>query len=401
MVMVMRVKKLSKCFCKKILVLSVFLVFIFSCKSVPFSNYWHEEYEEFSSYSDKTWIVENNKIYGAKPDLNGPIGGGLGYKKIITKGDYTAETVNELLDALINTKYGDIIFIPGNTVLDFTALIYTENKSIKINDGVILASDRGYKGSSGALIRSLAFETEGLIRVTGKDVRISGIRLEGPDKERQLDHYSRAFNGKEIDGENIIPGHNYYYLFPSARGIIVDNDAVQIDNCELWGWSGSSILLKSGTKHKINNNYIHHNQRQGVGYGVSHGLSESLIEYNLFNFNRHSIAGSGIPGSGYIARNNVQLENSLSHCLDMHGGRDREDGTDISGSKIIIENNTFFSYRKAIALRGVPKEFAAIAGNIFFHKKLGPDIITDWPLPENVKVFDNLYDSEKILRDSK
>ncbi len=101
-----------------------------------------------------------------------------------------------MFEALKKALSGDIIFLPGNTIFDLTALVYTENKSIQIPEGVILASDRGYNGSSGAIIRSLSFETEGLISVLGRNVRISGIRIEGPDKERRLDHYLEAFNKK-------------------------------------------------------------------------------------------------------------------------------------------------------------------------------------------------------------
>ena len=39
----------------------------------------------------------------------------------------------------------------------------------------------------------------------------------------------------------------------------------------------------------------------------------------------------GAAASGYEARNNVEMGRSLSHCFDMHGGRDRKDGTDVAG----------------------------------------------------------------------
>ena len=35
-----------------------------------------------------------------------------------------------------------------------------------------------------------------------------------------------------------------------------------------------------------------------------------------------------------MARHNIELGVSLSHCFDMHGGRDREDGTDIAGALV-------------------------------------------------------------------
>lgn len=244
----------------------------------------------------------------------------------------------------------------------------------------------------------MAFDTPGLIKVFDKNVRITGLRIEGPDKDQQLDHYMRSFQIRMVEGDEKILDRNYYYKFPAVDGILVKNDKAMIDNCELWGWSHAAIFLRSGKDHIIQNNFIHHNQRQGLGYGISHDNSTSIIVYNLFNFNRHSIAGTGVPGSGYIARNNVQLENSLSHCFDMHGGRDRKDGTEIAGRSIIISNNTFFSEKKAIAIRGIPEESATVTKNIFYQKELGPDVITDWMLAENVKVFENKFDSENILK---
>ena len=34
-----------------------------------------------------TWVEIGDTVYGAKPDKQGPIGGGKGYERIITKGD--------------------------------------------------------------------------------------------------------------------------------------------------------------------------------------------------------------------------------------------------------------------------------------------------------------------------
>jgi hypothetical protein len=79
-------------------------------------------------------------------------------------------------------------------------------------------------------------------------------------------------------------------------------------------------------------------------------LASSLIEYNIFELNRHSIAGTGQPGCGYIARNNVVLELSTDHCFDMHGGSARSDGTDIAGTTIEIYNNTFRAPQPAVEI---------------------------------------------------
>ncbi len=78
-----------------------------------------------------------------------------------------------------------------------------------------------------------------------------------------------------------------------------------------------------------------------LGYGVCLDEAETLIEGNLFDANRHSIAGTGRSGSGYEARNNVEMGRSLSHCFDMHGGRDRNDGTDVAGGWMHVHHNAW------------------------------------------------------------
>jgi len=113
------------------------LSFILLMSGCAFSDkyYWYGRYDEFTAFKDKTWIEENGNIYGAKPDDNGPIGGGHRYKNIITSGDFNVRTIDDLLQALKSAGSGDIIFIPGNIGLDFTSLVYTGKISIKIPEG--------------------------------------------------------------------------------------------------------------------------------------------------------------------------------------------------------------------------------------------------------------------------
>ena len=138
----------------------------------------------------------------------------------------------------------------------------------------------------------------------------------------------------------------------------------------------------------------------GLGYGVVHGSgteSSSIIEFNLFDYNRHSIAGTGRPGNRYIARHNVEIAHSLSHNFDMHGGRDRRDGTDIAGDYLLIHNNTFRNKGvRAVAIRGVPKEKVDIHNNWFFHDKPGGEVLSPWPAggETRVQLHNNAYGAE-------
>ncbi len=333
---------------------------------------------------DPAWVDIGGVPFGAKPDERGPIGGGAGYTNVITAGDYTVNNVDALCDALSQAKEGQVVFIPGGAEIDLTTLIYIEQLVLDVPQGVTLASDRGHNGSPGALLTSDALKTKPMIRAAGPNVRITGLRILGPNTKRYLEHHKKSFGA---GGD----GHKYYYKFPTQDGILTTHDALEVDNCEISGFGHAGMYLSLGQGHHIHHNFIHHCQYNGLGYGVSHNTAASVIEYNLFDSNRHSIAGTGRPGCGYVARHNVELGVSLSHCFDMHGGRDRKDGTDIAGTSIEIHNNTFRAPQTPIVIRGVPEGACDVHHNWFPKHANAPKAVR---AAANTNVFDNAYGPE-------
>ena len=290
----------------------------------------------------------------------------------------------KLLEALSKAKPGQVVFIPGETEIDCTAQIYIAGLVLELPAGVTLAGNRGQDGSKGALITSDALKTPRLIQVNGPDVRITGLRLVGPNPKRYLDHHARSFSGGG-------PGHSYYYKFPTQNGIRTTHSGLQVDNCDISAFGHAGICLTGGEGHHVHHNFIHHCQYNGLGYGISHDVSSSIIERNLFDFNRHSIAGTGRPGCGYEARHNVELGTSLSHCFDMHGGRDRNDGTDIAGTAILIHHNTFRAPTTPIVIRGTPQDACKVSGNWFpSHADPGAAVRGS----KNTHVEDNVYGTD-------
>ncbi|MGQ9731287.1 MAG: right-handed parallel beta-helix repeat-containing protein [Candidatus Zipacnadales bacterium] len=328
----------------------------------------------------QTWVEIEGEIYGARPDALGPLGGGAGYTRLVTEGDYRVSDIDALREALKQAQPGQVVYVEEGSDIDCTTLVFTEKLVIEVPSGVTLASNRGQNGSRGAVIYSDAFQTNPLIRVGGPDVRITGLWIRGPDPKPRLDHHRRSFNPERGDRE---AQHEYYYRFPCSVGIRSDFDRLEVDNCELSGWSVAAVELHSGEGHHIHHCYIHHNQYDGLGYGVCLGSgkkSVALIEQNLFNYNRHSIAGPGVPGNGYEACHNVEIGEALSHNFDMHGGRDRRDGTDIAGDWMKIHHNTFRGTGvAAVVIRGVPQQQAEIDHNWFFHPEPGSKVIVPWP----------------------
>jgi hypothetical protein len=136
---------------------------------------------------------------------------------------------------------------------------------------------------------------------------------------------------------------------------------LEVDNCELRGFAWASVFVYGGTGN-IHHNYIHYSLARGEGYGVEAAGSYTLIEANIFDNNRHSIAwGAGTQG-GYEARYNIHLGHGtgigFSH-FDIHEG-------DTGGGVFKIHHNTFeMSQEWNIGIQGAFGGIAYIDHNIF------------------------------------
>jgi len=359
---------------------------------------WHNHrlyVSYYSSHEGKTSIylakvkVTSKKPHGkeyfgaeANPTKD-PIGGGKGYRRIITRGNYQVDSLAELLSALKKAKSGQVVYVNDQAEIDLTG-----HKEIVIPAGVTVASGRGRENSPGALLYSTDLATSPLFIAGGEKVRITGLRLRGPDQQRRTQQMQELHR------------QGRYYSIPNSDGIICSYPSLEVDNCELWGWSHAAVFLKRGCSGAhIHHNYIHHNQRSGLGYGVCLDRSCALIEGNLFDWCRHHIAGTGRPGTSYEARYNLVLENASGHSFDMHGGADRKDGTDIAGDWIKIHHNTFRATGvRAIVIRGKPRQKADIHHNWFLH----PDrrrAIAQTNATGNMSVYRNQFTADRRIKD--
>jgi hypothetical protein len=328
-----------------------------------------------------------NNVYGADANPTGnPIGGGNGYTKMVSRSDadFIVDTKSELVSALQSARSGDVIYIEGNANIDMSGTY-----NVRIPAGVTLASNRGENGASGGRVyqskQSSPPSSAVLFRVDGEHVRITGVRIEGPEK-----------------GTNSV-SYKPIGIYCSYRNL-------EVDNCEIFGWCDDGICLTGtgGSDMKtggyIHHNYIHHCQMDGLGYGISiSGGSEALIEANYFDYVRHAITGTGVAGDGYEARYNICGPNALAtspHPFDMHGKV--SGSTTIAGDEIRIHHNTFLATNPSgvypIAIRGVPRVGAYIDHNWFYYTQQAPVWQTDGR--SGITMTDNLIGAAGTLSKS-
>jgi hypothetical protein len=309
-------------------------------------------------------------------------------------------------------------FVPGTN----SRYIYIENhvelnlsgrEYIPIAAGVTLAGGRTAREAGPRLYTTTRPKV--LFDIEGDNVRITGVRIEGPDYPGVVPEWDEPDKGIGIlvyGDINIEIAHNEIYGWSHA--------AIRVNDCDGKDWcpspsTGRMLPSENPNAVRIRDNYIHHNQHQGRnGYGVAlHDGAYVLIERNVFDWNRHAIAGDGKPGTGYAAYRNLVLKNGgyhdtynacdvpdwvarlspaaaaakvlcvlgigpshthYTHQFDMHGTETCQPGHlncgDAGHSMYIRHNTLLYTAGKAINLRGTPalSPFGMfIKANVFAH----------------------------------
>lgn len=315
-------------------------------------------------------FAEDTETFGCEANPTGnPIGGGKGYNNILSTGDYVVKNARDFLDALGKAKEGQVIFIPGETEIDLTG-----KKDLVLPAGVTLAGERGRNGCRGACIRDKQKKSHTLFKTGGYGIRVTGLHFHGPHPGRD-----RAA----------------FYVY----GISVSHSDIEIDNNEIHAFNTVGIGVSAfAINVQIHHNHIYDCTQNGLGYGVSTQSPDVHIIANIFNNCRHHIASSGAPGSFYEAAWNLVLEDAIGHHFDMHGGRDRGDGTNIAGDGVEIHHNTFRGTANHIVIRGVPSQGGSIHHNWFTNPpgiKSVRTISDDKNTDVNLKIYKNVHGAGK------
>lgn len=308
----------------------------------------------------------HHQSYGCEANPTGnPIGGGNGYGDVHASGDFIVRDSDELVAALREAQAGQVIFLPDGVEIDLAG-----QATLVIPGGVTLAGSRGRDGSAGALVfnKSASFT---MFATGGDFIRVTGLRFEG------------QHGGTER-------------LTYSGRFLRIGHFNTRVDNCEVYNFSGHDAIGagQGASDTWIHHNHLHHIQRGGLGYPISvHNGGAAYIIANRIDYARHHIAGYGHPGEAYEAAWNLIGEHATSHHFDMHGGRDRGDGTDIAGDWLHIHHNTFVNSLRHVGIRGVPSDGAEIHNNWFAAPAEEAVFST-----ANTRVWNNAWGPEKLLQ---
>ena len=363
---------------------------------------------DFATQTNLTWPPANHSdsYSGAESNPTGnPIGGFVNYSRIVDSNDaaYYVNNESDFVTAIENSVSGDVIYINDSVVLDFT-----NYNTFVIPGNVTIASGRGKNYSEGALIKKEIndmrnFTDLTLFKTGGDNIRITGLRIYGGDTDSE-DEYHAAFSA----GRSDLTG-KYYQVHQVSYGITSNASNLEIDNNELYGWRGATISSAGGALNNyVHHNYIHNNNHNGLGYGVNLGDYNNisfLIEANLFDYNRHSVASSYYNNS-YEARYNIDLNSfRFASSFDRHGNY-------YGGNYTIIHHNTFYTDdglcstpQALIGIRGAPvsEDGGQIYNNWFECNFINKAIFTRYyngsiSIPPgdsgtNVTVYNNLVNS--------
>ncbi len=341
----------------------------------------------------------------------------VGFPERVIIDERTPDPVSTLIGALVDSTNPVQVVELCNVELDFTGqsqIVIGANRSL-------IASPACARGPRSFGPRIFVTDKRNgstpLFVIRASNVLFSGFRLEGPTPGIESD------DGHQEVGIQVFP-----FDFPIQN--------VEISNMEISHWSGAGIRVTDNSETlergrltnenvgavRIRNNFLHHNRHYEEGYGVQVADGAyALIEQNVFEENRHAIAGGSSNGktdfSGYTARDNLILPGGglqckivdvgidvnvgcwQTHQIDMHGdttslGSSWCCGT--AGETMIIQRNTIlytggltpyalhlgltngplpvFTSGYAIKIRGNPADKAVVDDNVFKHSSRGDAI---------------------------
>lgn len=287
-----------------------------------------------------------------------------------TSGFVRATNAFEFFWHLQQAAWGTVIEVESETPIEMPV-------TLNIPEGVTIRGDR--RGlAPGAEVYWPDLVDGHRLAIAGDHVRLTGLRFRGPSrsKDGSLPWTVGIFANERFSS---IIDHNEFYDWLWAA-LNVGSDS-KLATCP----ADNELPSTSRLHHvRVARNFFHHNQRDGLGYGVAaYEGAYPLIEGNTFVSNRHAIAADGEANTGYRASRNLVLADAprqgnflyswYEHDFDMHGyvpGDHNYGG--IAGWYTRIAGNTFLgTNRDNFSLRGVPCYLAEFHSNVSLRSRGG------------------------------
>lgn len=262
--------------------------------------------------------------------------------------DFIVATADQFSAALDAAVEGETVYVAGDAEVNLTG-----RETLEVPGGVTLASagsEADFRNGAGDFSGGTVFTDDPVrpaLATGGDDVTVDGLRLRGNTPEGHFE-----------------PGTDELWSHDSV-GIRSDHANTEVRNCDISNWSHSGVLC-NGSDERVHHCRIHDNSMTGLGYGVSVNGNTPVIEYNYFNMNRHSVAGSGEEGNGYVCRFNLHGPDTTGHMFDVHPP---------GGDRFGIYRNVFTATEtidgtptEAVVVRGEPSRGCDVHHNAFAHR---------------------------------
>ncbi len=282
-----------------------------------------------------------------------------------TNGFFTVSN-ESALDWALTLGWGTVIEIDDRQPLVLTSTPKT------IHEGVTL---RGYRKHTyqGPEIRTCrAEEGSHALGIAEASARVTGLRLRGqtsdPNCGNELGNDSSAIR-VDIDS------------FPNLSRTWIDRLDIGYWHGHAVDVSGPSALSQKCPEEtppfprtpllRVVDNFVHHN----TNYGVVTGQGAFVLDQGnvFYRQGAHSIAADPVILTGYNAYDNLVLQDTRVHDIDMHGSESGEESHwqgGISGDYFDVGWNTILPNRHInIDVRGTPCRFAAFHDNVFTQSK--------------------------------
>ncbi|HVE67104.1 MAG TPA: VCBS repeat-containing protein [Solirubrobacteraceae bacterium] len=317
------------------------------------------------------------------------------------------DTPEKLIDALCSGFQGTIVVPqtanwridgpcprPEHRLTDYHGrAVPAYERAIPIRSNVQLVGERGFLASRPTVYSEDTSVKRTTFAIVGNNVSVRGIHFDGRKPYNQnstdaefVDALTVAEDPETKQGRNILIADNEFEGWSHAGVSLtgIHGNAMRADYDRSW----ARLLPSDAGLVRIENNYMHHNTMDGGGYGVVvAGGAYGHIEGNVFDTNRHAVAGTGRAYSGYIARHNYVLQGGVKQSgywnqhFDMHGepvsgyGGSAGYRFEISFNTIRGEQEyscfvTCLKTRPALMLRGKTLIGAYFNGNVAVHDDL-------------------------------